>query len=1166
MMKIFERIHIAVLAMVLTAALAPAGAGALSPDFYATESRLATGRWVKIKVTESGMYAITKATAQGWGFSDLTKVKVFGYGGAPISTVLNASLPDDLPQLPCHRSQDRIVFYAQGPTTWSATKNSDMDFVQVQHRYATEGCYFVTDRDDIEPLAMSQLDTPIATGGSEVTTFTERLFHEQELHSPGQTGNYLLGEDFRYSSTQTFSFDLPGHVAGTDVRVLTSFAAKATGSVASTLTFRCNGTQVEGALSDKIAAMSATDSYTHCKLTNTVKNVAVNGDKLEWSITFTNSGTVLAMARLDYITVNYERSLSIAGADFPFSYSGNDANVVMRLAGTTDATVVVDVTNPSNPAIAAQGNASFSPASGGVREYRAFSTGTALPAPSLVGSVAAQNLHGAPTPDLIIITPADYMAQAQRIATLHESLDSMRVMVLEPATIYNEFSSGTPDIMAFRKLAKMYYDRGTDDQGHHMQHMLLFGKGSYDNRRISQNAKGLNYPCLLIWETQEGDYDNTSFGTDDFLAVLNDGSSESTLADARQSTYCIGVGRMPVKSIQEAKDVVDKLYSYVTGGDYGSWKNNLIMIADDGDNGVHMRQSDSALSNMQACGGGNFVYNRIYLDAFTQNSDGSGNVYPAARKKMFKLLDDGALVLHYIGHANTVSWTHDGLLTNSDINSMYLKHYPLFYTATCEFSRHDADATSGGETLFLNSRGGAIAMITTIRPTYISNNEIFTNSLSKNLFRRDSQNLYRRLGDIYCSAKNESVSYNGNVVTSYTDSNKLRFCLLGDPAMRLAYPSYEVRLESINDIPVGSDNMPEFKARQSLTMKGSIYSPDGIKATNFNGTITPTIYDAEQSVETNGNQAVNEDDNIDKYVYQERAIKLAVAKDYVKNGEWSVKLCIPSEVAMPESFDNYSTAMVNFYASTDDGLEANGNNDQFFIYGFDETVDADLEGPEISAFALNGATFADGGSVNESPMVIARVFDKSGINISSNGIGHEMSLLLDGNVLYSDLATYFTPEISTGDTEGSGGTINYPLSDLSEGGHSLRLKVWDSFANSSSRELTFNVVHGLTPELIDVYSTSNPATTEARFYIRHNRPDATVTVRLSVYDLMGREVWTTAETGKSDMAQSFPITWDLTDMAGRRVPRGIYLYRAYISTDGVQEASKSKKIAVAAAE
>ena len=1167
MMKLTKKLHIITLTLAAVAAmLLPLSAGALSAEAYATESRHASGRWVKIKVTDSGLYAISKSTAQSWGFSDIAKVKVFGYGGAPISTLLDGKQLDDLPQLATLRLSDRIVFYAQGPTTWSSTKNNEMDFVQVQHPYSTAGYYLLTDRDDIEPLEMPKLSTPLASTGEEITSFTERIFHEVETYSPGFTGNYFLGEDFRFSSTQTFKFPMPGHVAGSDVKVLTSFAAKAIGSVASSLTFKCNGAQVEAGSADKIAAISSSDSYTHCKLTNTVKSVAVDGDKLEWTITFSNSGTVLQMARLDYITVNYERSLAITGTDFPFSYNGS-SNVMLKLSNASASTVVIDVTNPANPAIAAEGatdgtSLRFTPASG-LRDYCAYS-GESLPTPTLVGSVANQNLHGTDTPDMIIISPAEYLTQAQRIASLHESIDTMRVLVVEPETIYNEFSSGTPDVMAYRKLAKMFYDRGTDATGHHLQHLLLFGKASYDNRRISQNSQGNNYPILLMWQTQAGDYDNTSNGTDDLIAVLNDGSSESNLADSRFGVHCIGVGRMPVKSVTEAKEVVDKLYSYVTGKDFGPWKNTMIMIADDGDNGVHMRQSDNALENMRQFGGNSYVYNRIYLDAFTQSSDGSGNIYPAAREKMFQLLNDGALVLHYIGHANTVSWTHDGLLTNVDINSMYLKHYPLFYTATCEFTRQDADATSGGEILFLNNRGGAIALISAIRPTYISSNEIFTNSLSRNLFRRDDANHYRRLGDIYRSAKNEAYSYNGAAISSYSDSNKLRYGLVGDPAMRLAYPSYEVRLETINDIPVSETNMPDFKARQTLTLKGSIYDSDGTKATAFNGTITPTLYDAEQSVVTNGNQAVNEKEEIEKYVYQERAIKLAVAKDYVTNGEFTVKINIPSEIAMPDSYDNYAPAMVNFYASTDDGLEANGNNEQFFIYGFDETVDIDSEGPEIKSFVLNGDSFTDGGTVNESPMVIAQVFDKSGINISSNGIGHQMSLLLDGNVLYSDLATYYTPEINTSDTEGSGGSINYPLSGLSDGEHTLRLKVWDTFANSSSSDITFSVATGLTPRLFDVYSTSNPATTEANFYIRHDRPDATVTVRLSVYDLMGHEVWTTTQTGKSDMFCSFPITWDLTDMAGRRVQRGIYLYRAYISTDGKQEASKSRKIAVTA--
>ena len=1139
---------------------------ALNADFYASESKLASGRWVKINVPSSGLYSISQSEASSWGFPDVSKLKVFGYGGAPISTLLNENQIDDLPQVPTYRSGGRIVFYAQGPITWSTSKNGDIQFVQVQHPYSTAGYYLVTDREDIEPATMATTSTPIAQQGEELTTFTERLFHEEELFSPGQTGNLLLGEDFKYNSTQTFSFNIPGHTEGSPVNILTAFAAKAIGTTSSSLTFKCNGTTLETSANDKVAAMSSSDGYTHCKLANTVKRCNVDGTSVLFTITFKNSGTVLSMARLDYITINYERDLKMSGSDFAFRCPAGSASAVMSLSGASASTVIFDVTDTSNPAVVAADNVAgtlkFTPAGSGAREYRAYDGGS-LPAPVKVCDVANQNLHGNSTPDLIIISPAEYSAQAARIATLHEQYDTMRVLLLQPEAIYNEFSSGTPDVMAYRKLAKMFYDRGTDETGHRLQHLLLFGRASYDNRMISSSAKSASYPRLLFWETSVGDYDNTSFGTDDILAALSDGASESNLADTRYAPACIGVGRMPVKSASEAKEVVDKLYSYVTGKDYGPWKNNLIMVADDGDGGIHMRQSDSAQELMKDNGGKDFVYNRIFLDAYTQTSDGTGNVYPQARKKMFQLLNDGALVMHYIGHANTVSWTHDGLLNNSDINSMYLRHYPLFYTATCEFTRHDADVVSGGEILFLNNRGGAIALISTIRPTFISSNEYFTNSLARNLFKRDENNMYKRLGDVYRMSKNESMSYDDSGrVMSYSDANKLRYSLIGDPAMRLAYPSYNVKLEEINGVAVSDDNMPDFKARQTLTLKGAIYDNKGNKATDFNGTIMPTLYDAEKSVETKGNKAINEEEPIAKFVYQERSNKLAVAKDSVRNGEFSVRLIIPSEIDSPESFDNYSTAMVSFYANSDSGIEANGNNEQFFIYGFDETVDVDTEGPDIRRFVLNTDAFTEGSEVNESPMVLADVADKSGINLSSSGIGHQMSLLLDGTMLYTDVATYFTPSITDGET--SGGTINYPLEGLTQGEHTLRLKVWDSFSNSSERTISFNVVNGLKPELYDVYTTANPATTEASFYLTHNRPDATVTVRLGVYNLMGQEVWSTTQTGKSDMFKSFPITWELNDMAARRVPRGIYIYRASISTDGVQEATKSKKLAVAA--
>ena len=221
---------------------------------------------------------------------------------------------------------------------------------------------------------------------------------------------------------------------------------------------------------------------------------------------------------------------------------------------------------------------------------------------------------------------------------------------------------------------------------------------------------------------------------------------------------------------------------------------------------------------------------------------------------------------------------------------------------------------------------------------------------------------------------------------------------------------------------------------------------------------------------------------------------------------------------------------------------------------------ADTIGPDIVTLGLNNETFANGGTVNESPLVLATISDESGVNFSSAGIGHSMTLTIDGTTSYNDLVSYYTPLFTE---KGTLGNISYQLSDLAPGEHTMRLRVWDVYNNMSEKTLTFNVVKGLAPEIADVYCANNPASVETSFYVKHNRPDAVVTVTIEVYDLMGRRVWSTTQSGRSDMYTSTPITWDLIDVSGRRVPRGIYVYRATISTDGVKEATKSKKLAVA---
>jgi len=498
----------------------------------------------------------------------------------------------------------------------------------------------------------------------------------------------------------------------------------------------------------------------------------------------------------------------------------------------------------------------------------------------------------------------------------------------------------------------------------------------------------------------------------------------------------------------------------------------------------------------------------------------------------------------YIGHASPNSWTGNALLKRVDVQeNLYYSHLPILYAACCEFTRYDATATSSGELVFLNANGGAVAVVCPPRLVYIAQNGTLTRAVGKYAFTRDAAGKAQRIGDIFVQAKNS---------TKALGENNLRYFVFADPAMRIAMPSYTAVIDKINGKDASESNMPVFEARQTITFTGHIENLSGSTATDFNGAVVSTLFDCEQSVTTHGYGTGK------AFTYQDRSNRLAISVDTVTAGTFTIKVTIPSETENP--FDNYQPAMINLYAyDSSHGYEAKGMSDDFYIYGYDDTQVSDTTGPDILYFGLNDENFVSGDNTNESPLVLATIADASGVNFSSSGIGHSITLTLDDNITYSDVSTYYTP--ATAD-EGTLGYIRYPLSDLTDGQHTLRLRVWDVYNNVSEETITFNVVTGLTPDIATIYVTPSPASSEASFYVTHNRPDAMMTVDVEVYDLLGRLIWNSALTGRSDFYTTVPITWDLTDNAGRRVPRGIYIFRATISTDGVQTATKSKKMAV----
>lgn len=1107
----------------------PINTWAFPANTYTDTSVLSQGKWVKISVEETGMHFISANTLREWGFSDPSKVKVYGYGGERIPDHLTkASYIDDVPLLQSKNTANGLYFYAKGPIKWNTILVDK--FIHEQNPFSSYGYYFLSDRDaDERTIELSGS----ATAGSDCSDqFQERIVHEQDLVSPGETGHLLVGEDFKYSPTQTFTFDLPDKV-GTSMWIQCKFLTR-TLSSPSYLTFTANGQELT--LSGNNFIPTTTNaSYYHGTLGTFRSSFDLSGNKLQLGINFKCSSTVHD-ANLDHIVVNYTRKAILSNGNLLMTVK----NKSMRVHGATSKTHVWDVTDALNitqmNTLDEGGSIVWTNDNDEQRSYALWQEGGRFYTPNFVSKITNQNIHGEETPDMVIFTIGRWADQARRIAQMHEnSADSLKVLVVDQEQAFNEFSSGTPDVSAFRRLLKMFYDRKSTN-GHKLKYALLFGKSTFDNRHLTTTIKNLGYPTMPAWMTDNGLNDNASFVTDDFIAFLSDNSGSNVAAG--NDNMSISVGRLPVRTAEEAKNAVDKMYKYVYHSVADEWKNQVLLVADDNDNGIHMTQTSSMYNYfISSDGGQDYFYNKIYIDAYQLTN----NRYPDAHNLMMQQLESGVAWWNYIGHGNTTSWTHEILLSWEDINNLYYKKFPVLYAATCEFMRWDASATSGAEIMFHNPFGGVIAAISATRPVYIANNGILSNNIAKIAFSRDVNGNHLTLGEILRQAKNS---------ISQSDDNKLRYALMGDPAMRLATPAPKVILESIDGNKVNIDDQITLQARQSATLEGFIVDPMGNIMTDFNGVLSVTMYDAEKSTTTNGNG-----DQGKVVTFEEQGGKLYAGRDSVTNGRFSLNVIMPSETAQ-----NFRPAALNMYAIAHDGTEAVGCNRDFYIYGYDDNADSDIEPPVIEAMYLNHESFSNGDQVNESPMLIARISDNRSINLSTAGIGHQMLLTLDGSKSYTNVSEYYTP-----DANGyASGIINYPLSNLSDGEHTLRLRVWDSSGNSAESFINLNVKQGLSPTIFDIYTDANPAYTEANFYVNHNRPDAIITVTLTIYDLWGRPQWETTTTGRSDMFQSFPITWDLCDQVGRRVNRGIYLYKVSISTDGQQFESAAKKIAVAA--
>lgn len=1116
---------------------------------YAEESVLAAGSWYKLCVDETGIYKLNYSSLEELGIDPgnirRRDFSLFGNGTGMLPEANDEFRYDDLVENTIYVSgdpdgyfttTDHILFYGKSPHQWTFNEEDGIWEHEV-HLYGDKNCYFLsTDRGEGKRIEQQSSVSDPAT--VTVTTFTDYAYHQDDQRNLIESGRIWYGEIFNVTLSREFNFSFDDLVAGGQGHLKTHVAARS---------------PVESYFLINVADSQQQISIQQVDMTTSTGNYARAGIKsFEFSqistsgipVTLTYNRMVSGgMGWLRYIALNVERELRFRGPQLLFRATGLSEEVAEYRVSDAGADVEVwDVTGRFNIK-RQEGNVQ-----GGEFVFRVFGDqvmnfvahdGSGYLSAELKGKISNQDLHGQETHDLVIVTHPKFIDQAEELAEFRRENNGLTVLVATTNRVYNEFSSGVPDISAIRNFMKMFYDRA-ENPADMPRYLLLFGNGTYDNKDI------LGYGGNLIptFQTESSLAPRDSWMSDDFFGLLADGEGEGAAG-----ALDIGIGRLPVRTVNDASAVVEKIKRYETrieGWDYqgdnygfagvvsnyGDWRNRIALIADDRDLNIHFNAAEELYELIKENHG---VYNieKIYLDAYEKVVLAGGERYPDVNKAINDLFNKGALFINYVGHGGFNGLAHERVLTFDDVQT-WTNYYnlPVFMTATCDFSAFDIpdpSRLSAGVRIFLKRDGGASALFTTTRLAWADANKTLNNNFVKNAFKPMSNGEYPGLGDIIRKAKVESGPLQNKVKN---------FVLLGDPSMKLAYPEYDVETTFVPDT---------VKALEHVSVKGRMLTRQGDPVEDYNGIVYPTVYDKRRTFTTLGNSRGSIPAE-----FQMRTNILYRGKATVKNGKFEFEFIVPRDIGY-----NFGEGKISYYV--DDGYtDGHGYYDQFMVGGTYDNYEPDNEGPQISLY-LNDTTFVSGDEVCPDPLLLAYIYDKSGINTTGQ-LGHDIVAFLNDNMANPFILNdYYEADL---DTYKSGRVI-YPFANLEEGRYTLSMRVWDVHNNPSTESIEFIVAESQQFALQNLLNYPNPFSYNTTFKFSYSDTDAyEMDIRVEIYNILGQKVTTIKRTMNITGFDAFRIDWDGVGDDGRMLETGLYIYKVVVTTQNGEIASESSKFVI----
>ncbi len=1115
-------------------------------------SVLASGNWGKLAITQEGIYKVDIPLLNALGFAgnsfSSTTIQLFGNGGAILPE--NNAIPriNDLAENNIEivdggdgllNGTDYILFYAAGPNSW-LPDTSTQSFRFQKNIYSDTSFYFIT-------IANAAAIAPNNGAGKRITQapvfnnpsvfirrFQDRYAYENDLFNLLHSGKEWVGESFSNNfganNNRNFNINFAGLILTEPIRVSTSFTGRSVGANAEILV-SLNGNTIQ---TIQFAGVSGDLLGAYARAVNTQSLVLSNQQNLVLTMQF-QSASAGAEAWLNQFTITGKRSLAFTNNQLlRFRHWGTDstniptntigefsiANIPANVSANNSSLFIWNISNPlapiKMPFSINNGSAVFTNELTGLQEYIAFTPADML-TPIAVGKVNNQNLHNKKAVQGIIVTHSSLLSAAERLAAFHLQQYGYSDLVVTTDQIYNEFSSGSPDPSAIRDCIKYY----------HPNYVLLFGAGSFDPK----NRTPGNINLVPVYESSNSLDPLASFTSDDFFGLINDVDDINNTNTA--TPLSIAVGRIPVAFASQANIMVDKIIRYHNSASLGEWRTTLSFLADDQDNNLHFADAES-LVTAATIANPIFHSEKIYLDAFPLVNGAGGPRYPAVNELIVNKILNGTLIFNYSGHGNYQRLTEEAVFSSAEVNRFNnANKLPLFITASCDFAPHDdpTKASLGEKLLHANANGG-IALLTTSRLVFAYSNRIMNENFLTAVLTQKPNGSYLSLGDAVMLAKNNTTQNNGDLL------NSRKFALLGDPALQLAFPKGLMRITSINGKPYKSNinnpnTLDSLQALGKYSMEGKVLQSDGSLNNQFNGIAHIIIYDKPQRIQTLGNAIASP---ITAFDVQNSI--LFNGKALVENGLFTISFVMPKDIHF-----KLGTGTISLYAS--DGISDAAGSYPIGISGYSASVNTDTIGPTISLF-LNDTLFKNGGISAENPILIAQFFDSSGINATGNSIGHDITVIIDGderNKLI--LNPYFSNNINSYQT----GQLRFQLPLLAAGKHQLTVKAWDVWNNSNEDSLHFIVANQEKLVIGAVQNFPNPFIGTTHFGFEHNQPNTNLLVQINIFTTNGQLVKTIQERVNTGGSRNVQLAWQGDSNFGRKLARGTYFYRIIVSAD-----------------